>query len=111
MQQSHHNAQDPEHCSSIVDSIEMGSTILNHLPPIIPRRYFGPRRGKPQMTTSTPTMKPRPSTTEVSIATEKDLEDIFPEFDPFTDMEVGHMVAINTSMRIENQAFHSFWER
>ena len=34
---------------------------------------------------------------EVSIATERDLEDVFPEFDPFTNMKVGHIVAMNTS--------------
>ena len=34
---------------------------------------------------------------EASIATERDLEDVFPEFDPFIDVKVGHMVAMNTS--------------
>ena len=71
--------------------------VLNHLPPILPRGYFGPRRAKPQTTASRPAKKPRPSTLEGSIATEKDLEDVFPEFDPFTDVKVGHMVAMNTS--------------
>ena len=49
------------------------------------------------MTTSRSTKKPRPFTMEASIATERDLEDVFPEFDPFTDVKVGHMVAMNTS--------------
>ena len=93
MQQSDRNALDPKHCPSIVDSIETGSTILNHLPPIMPRGYFGPRWGKPQTTSSRPTKK----ATEASIATKKDLEDVFPEFDLFTDVKVGHMVAMNTS--------------
>ena len=97
MQQSDSNAQDPEHCPSIVESVQTESTVLNHLPSILPRGYFGPRRGKPQTTASRPAKKPRPSTTEASIATEWDLEDVFPEFDPFTDVQVGHMVAMNTS--------------
>ena len=75
----------------------MGTTILNHLPPILPRGYFGLRQGKRQTTTSRPTKKPRPSTIEASIAIERNLEDVFPEFDPFTDVKVSHMVAMNTS--------------
>ena len=97
MQQSDSNAQDPQHCPSIVESVEMESIVLNHLPPILPRRYFGPRRKKPQTTASRPAKKLRPSTTKANIATERDLEDVFPEFDPFTDVKVGHMVAMNTS--------------
>ena len=50
MQQSDSNAQDLEHCPSIIESVETGTTILNHLPPILPRGYFGPRREKPQTT-------------------------------------------------------------
>ena len=95
MQQSDSNAQDPEHCLSIIDSIETGSKILNHLPPIMPRGYFGPRCGKPQTTTSRSAKKQRPSTTEPSIATERDVEDVYPEFDLFTNVKVGHMVAMN----------------
>ena len=71
MQQSDSNAQDPEHCPSIVKSVETGSTILNHLPPIMSRGYFGPRREKPQTTASKPAKKPRPSFTEASNATER----------------------------------------
>ena len=97
MQQTDSNAQDLEHCPSIVESVEMGTIVLNHLPPILPRGYFGPRRGKPQTTTSRPAKKSRPSTTEANIPTEKDLEDVFPKFDPFTNVKVGHMVAMNTS--------------
>ena len=97
MQQIDRNAQNPEHCPSIVDSIEMRSTLLNHLPPIMLRGYFGPRWGNPQTTTSRLAKKERPSTKEASIATERDLEDVFPEFDPFTDVKVGHMVAMNTN--------------
>ena len=40
MQQSDSNTQDPEHCPSIEDSIKRTSTILNHLPSIMPRGYF-----------------------------------------------------------------------
>ena len=97
MQQSDSHAQDPEHCPSIVDSIETGSIILNHLPPILQRGYFRPRWEKPQMTTSRPAKKQRPTTTEHIISTKRDLEDIFPEFDPFTDVKAGHMVAMNIS--------------
>ena len=46
MQQSDSNAQDSEHCPSIVELVETGTTILNHLPPILPKGYFEPRRGK-----------------------------------------------------------------
>ena len=70
---------------------------MNHLPPIMPRGYFGPRQGKPQTTTSRLAKKPRPSYTEASIATKRNLEDVFLEFDSFTDVKVGHMVAMNTS--------------
>ena len=97
MQQSDSNAPNLENCPSIVESGEKKTIVLNNLPPILPRGYFGPRQGKPQTTTSRPTKKPRPSTTEANIAAERDLEDVFPEFDPFTDMKVGHMVAMNTS--------------
>ena len=97
MQQSDSNAQDPKQCPSIVDSIETGFTILNHLSPILPRRYFGLRRGKSQTTTSRPAKKQRPTTTEHIISTERDVENVFPKFDLFTDMKVGHMVAMNTS--------------
>ena len=97
MQQSDSNGHDLEHFPSIVESVETETTVLNHLPPILPRGYFGPQRKKPQTTASRPVKKPRPSTTEASIATERDLEDVFPEFDLFTDMKVGHMVAMNTS--------------
>ena len=96
MQQSDSNALNLEHCPSIVESVETGTIVLNHLPPILPRGYFGPQQGKPQTTTLRPAKKPRPSTTEANIATEKDLEDVFPEFDPFIDVKVGNM-AMNTS--------------
>ena len=98
IQQNDSNAQDPEHCPSIVNSIEMGSSILNHLPPISHKGYFGPRREKPQTTTSRLAKKQRPTTTEHIISTERDLEDIYSEFDPITDVKVGHMVAMNTSI-------------
>ena len=41
--------------------------------------------------------KQRPSTTEPIITIERDLEDVFPKFDLFTEVKVGHMVAMNTS--------------
>ena len=75
----------------------MGSTILNHLPPILPRGYFGPRRGKPQTTTSKPAKKQRPITMEHNISIERDVEYVFLEFNPFINVKVGHMVAMNTS--------------
>ena len=49
------------------------------------------------MTTSRLAKKQRPSTTEPIIATERDVENVFPEFDLFTDVKVGYMVAMNTS--------------
>ena len=95
IQQSDSHAQDLEHCPSIVDLLEMGSIILDHLPPILQRGYFGPRWEKLQTTTSRPAKKQRPTTTEHIIPIERDLEDVFPEFDPYTDVKAGHMVAMN----------------
>ena len=37
--------------------LETGSIVLDHLPPILQRGYFGPRRGKPRNTTSKPIKK------------------------------------------------------
>ena len=69
----------------------------DHLPPILQRGYFGPRWGKPKTTTSRPAKKQKPTTTEHIIHTKRDIEDIFPEFDPFIDVKAGHMVAMNTN--------------
>ena len=80
-----------------MDSFEKGSTILDHLPSILQRRYFGPRREKPQTTTSRPAKKKQPTTMEYIIHTEKDIEDVFPKFDLFTNVKAEHMVAMNIS--------------
>ena len=77
--------------------VETGSTILEHLPPILQRGYFGPRRGKPQNTTSKPTKKQRTNSKELLPSPNVDLDDPFPEFDPFTDVEVGQFVTMNSS--------------
>ena len=97
MKKSGTHMEDLEHCPTFVDSFETGSTILDHLPPILQRGCFGPRRGKLQTTTSRPTKKNQPTTTEHIIYIKRDIEEVFPEFDLFTDVEVGHMVAMNTS--------------
>ena len=39
---------------SNIDTLEIGSTILDHLPLILEKEYFEPRQGKPQNTTSKP---------------------------------------------------------
>ena len=98
MQQSSSHAQEFEHYPSIVDSLEMGSTILDHLSSILQKGSFRPQQGKPQTTTSRPAKKQRPTTMEHIIPTEKDLEDVFLEFDLFTYVKAGHMVAMNTSI-------------
>ena len=36
-------------------------------------------------------------TTEHVIPIERDLEDVYPKFDPFTNVKARHMVAMNTS--------------
>ena len=77
--------------------VETGSTVLEHLPPILQRGYFGPRRGKPQNKTSKPTKKQRPNSKELSPSPNVDVDDPFPEFDPFTDVEVGQFVTMNSS--------------
>ena len=97
MQQSGIQVEEPEQCLSIVHSFKMELTILDHLPLILQRRYFGPQRGKPQTTTSRLAKKKQPTTMEHIIHIERDIEDVFPEFDLFTDVKVGHMVAMNTS--------------
>ena len=82
---------------SNVDTVGMRSTILDHLPPILERGYFGARKGKPQNTTSKPANKQQRLTKEVLIVTNVDLDDSFPEFDPFKDLQVGHFVVMNSS--------------
>ena len=77
--------------------VETGTTVLDHLPPILQRGYFGPRRGKPQNTTSKPTKKQRPNSKEFSPLSNVDFDDPFPEFDPFKDVEVGQFVTMNSS--------------
>ena len=70
---------------------------MDYLPSILQRGYFGPRRGKPQNITSKPTKKQRPNIKEVLPSPNVDLDDPFPEFDPFKDVEVGQFVIMNSS--------------
>ena len=78
-------------------TLEIGFTVLDHLPPILQRGYFGPRRGKPQNTTSKPTKKQQSHTKEVSPSTNVDLDDPFLKFNPFKDVQVGQFVTMNSS--------------
>ena len=54
--------KEPQPLQLTAGTLETGSTVLDHLPPILQRGYFGPRRGKPQNITSRPTKKQRPNT-------------------------------------------------
>ena len=74
MEKNGTHTEDLEHCLAFVDSFKTGSTILDHLPPILQRGYFRPRRGKPQTTTSRSAKKKQPTTTEHIIHIEKDIE-------------------------------------
>ena len=94
----HGNAlEEPQLLQSNADTLETGSTVLDHLPSILQRGYFGPRRGKPQNATSRPTKKHRPNTKELLPSPNVDLDDPFPEFDPFKDVQVGQFVTMNSS--------------
>ena len=72
--------------------------ILQNLPPLECREYFGPRRQKPCDNSSRPTKKQRTTPMELCTIDEATNENPFPEFDPFTDMQVGHFMAMNTSI-------------
>ena len=90
-------SEGPQPLQSNASTLETGSTVLDHLPPILQKGYFGPRREKPQNETSKPTKEQRPNTEEVSPSPNVDLDDPFPEFDPFKDVEVGQFVTMNSS--------------
>ena len=79
--------------------VETRSIILDHLPPILQRGYFGPRCGKPHNTTSKPTKNQQPNSKEFSPSPNVDLDDPFPKFDPFKDVEVGQFVTMNSSTK------------
>ena len=95
----HHGSalEGPQLLQSNAGTLEIGSTVLDHLPPILERGYFGPRRGKPQITTSKLIQEQRPNTKEVSPSPNVDLDDQSPEFDPFKNVEVGQFVTMNNS--------------
>ena len=100
MEQSQRNdsaVEEPQPLQSNADTLETRSTVLDHLPPILQRGYFGPRREKPHNTTSKPTKKQRPNTKEVFPSQNVELDDPFPEFDPFKDVQVGQFVTMNSS--------------
>ena len=90
---------EPQPLLSNADTVGTGSTILDHLPPILERGYFGPRKGKPRNTTSKPAKKQRHLTKELLTMTNIDLDDPFPEFDPFRDVQVGQFVVMNSSTK------------
>ena len=89
--------KEPQPLQLTARTLETGSTVLDHLLPILQRGYFGPRRGKPRNLTLKPTKKQRPNTTEVLPSPNIDLDDPFPEFDPFKDIQVGQFVTMNSS--------------
>ena len=88
---------EPQPLPSNADTVGTRSIILDHLPPILERGYFGPRKGKPQNITSKPAKKQRRLTKELLTVTNVDLDDPFPEFDPFKDVQVRQFVAMNSS--------------
>ena len=102
---------EPQPLPSNADTIGMGSTILDHLPPILERGYFGPRKGKPQNTTSKTAKKQRPLTKELLTVTNVDLDDPFPEFDLFKDVQVRQFVAMNSSTEDRESGIPFFFGR
>ena len=74
------------------------STILNHLPTVQERGYFGPRRHKPRNKSSKPTRKQRHVRTAHVTSLEETTSDPYPKFDPFNDVKVGHFVAMNNNI-------------
>ena len=103
--------EEPQPLQSNVDTLEMGSIVLDHLPPILQREYFEPKRRKPHNTTSKPTKKQRPNTKEVLPSSNVDLDDSFLEFDPFKDVEVGQFVTMNSSSEDRESGILFFLER
>ena len=89
--------EEPQPLLSNADTVGTGSTILDNLPPILERGYFGPKKRKPQNTTSKPAKKQRRLTKDLLTVTNVDLDDPFLEFDPFKDVQVGQFVAMNSS--------------
>ena len=83
------------------NSSREATDLLWNLPPLECREYFGPRRQKLRDNSSRPTKKQRTTSTELCTIKEATNENPFPEFDPFTDVQVGYFVAMNTS--IENR--------
>ena len=74
------------------------SAILNHLPAVQERGYFGPRRHKPRSKNSKPTRKQRHVCTAHVTSLEGTTSDPYSEFDPFNDVKVGHFVAMNSNI-------------
>ena len=108
----HGNALErPQLLLSNAGTLERGSTVLDHLPPILQKGYFGPRRGKPQNTTLNPTKKQRPNTKEVLPSPNVDLDDPFSEFNPFKNVEVGQFVTMNSSSEDRESGIPFFLER
>ena len=81
-----------------LSSSREATDLLHNLPPLECREYFGPRRQKPHDNSLRPTKKKRTTPTELCTIKEAANENPFPEFNPFTDVQVGYFVAMNTSI-------------
>ena len=101
----------PQQLQFNADTLKMGSIVLDHLPSILQRGYFGPRQEKPQNATSNPTIRQRPHTKEVLPSPNIDLDDLFLEFDPFKNVEVEQFVTMNNSSEDRESGIPYFLER
>ena len=83
------------------------TNLLRNLSLVECREYFGPRRQKPCDNSSRPTKKQRTTPMELCTIKEAAIENPFPKFDPFTNVKVGYIVAMNTSIEDE-RSWHTF---
>ena len=88
-----------------------GTDLLQNLPLLERREYFDPRRQKLHNNSSRSTKKQRTTPTELCTIKEATNENPFPEFDPFTDVQVGYFVAMNTSIEDREVGIPFFLEK
>ena len=84
--------------NGVSSSSREATDLLRNLPPLECREYFGPRRQKSCDNSSRPTEKQRTTSMELCTIKEAAKKNPFLEFDPFTDVQVGYFVAMNTSI-------------
>ncbi len=74
------------------------SALLSHLPTVHERGYFGSRRHKPRSKSSIPTRKQTHVHTAHVTSLEETISNPYLEFDPFNDVKVGNLVAMNSNI-------------